>query len=61
MSILEELSSFDSYSELVWLLSNKNIHTPIKLYLNLTENTIDNTILIFFELSVVKSELLPDK
>ena len=55
---LEELSSFDSYSEIVWLLSNKNIHTPIKLSFNLTENTIDNTVLVVFELSVVKRELV---
>ena len=58
---LEELSSFDSYSEVVWLLSNKNIHTPIKLSFNLTENTIDNTVLVVFELSVVKRELVPDE
>ena len=58
---LEELSSFDSYSEIVWLLSNKNIHTPIKLSFNLTENTIDNTVLVVFELSVVKRELVPDE
>ena len=58
---LEELSSFDSYSEVVWLLSNKNIYTPIKLSFNLTENTIDNTVLVVFELSVVKRELVPDE
>ena len=58
---LKELSSYDSYSEITWLLSNKNIKTPIKLAFNLTENTIDNTVLVVFELSVVKRELVPDE
>ena len=58
---LKEMSSYDSYSEITWLLSNKNIKTPIKLAFNLTENTIDNTVLVVFELSVVKRELVPDE
>ena len=58
---LKELSSYSSYSEITWLLSNKNIKTPIKLSFNLTENTIDKTVLVVFELSVVKRELVPDE
>ena len=58
---LKEMSSYDSYSELTWLLTNKNILTPIKLFFNLTENTLDNTVLTVFELSVVNRELVPDE
>jgi hypothetical protein len=58
---LKELSSFDSYSEIVWLLSHKNILSPIKLYFNLTENTIDKTVLVVFELSIVNRDLVADE
>ena len=59
--ILKEASSFDAYKELTWLLSCKQILSPIKMVFNLTENTIDNTVLIVFEMSIVKRELIPDK
>ena len=58
---LKELSSYDSYSEITWLLMNKNLHTPIKLTFTLTENTLDTTVLAVFELSIVKRELVPDE
>jgi len=58
---LSEISAYDSYSEITWLLTNKNIHTPIKLSFNLTENTLDNTVLVVFEISVVNRELVPDE
>ena len=58
---LKELSSYDSYSEITWLLTNKNLHTPIKLTFTLTENTLDTTVLAVFELSIVKRELVPDE
>ena len=58
---LKELSSFSSYSEVVWFLSHKNILSPIKLYFNLTENTIDKTVLVVFELSIVNRELVADE
>ena len=58
---LKELSSFGSYSEIVWFLSHKNILSPIKLYFNLTENTIDKTVLVVFELSIVNRDLVPDE
>ena len=58
---LKELSSFSSYSEIVWFLSHKNILSPIKLYFNLTENTIDKTVLVVFELSIVNRDLVPDE
>ena len=59
--ILKEASSFDSYKELTWLLTCEKIPTPIKMTFNLTENTVDNTVLIVFEMSIVKRELVPDK
>ena len=58
---LKELSSFGSYSETVWFLSHKNILSPIKLYFNLTENTIDKTVLVVFELSIVNRDLVADE
>ena len=58
---LKELSSYDSYSEITWLLTNKNMLTPIKFAFTLTENTLDNTVLAVFELSIVKRELVPDE
>ena len=58
---LKELTSFGSYSEIMWLLSHKNILTPIKLYFNLTENTIDKTVLVVFELSIVNRDLVVDE
>ena len=58
---VKEFSSFDSYSEIVWILTNKNIPSPIKLSFNLTENTVDNTVLLVFELSVENRELVPDE
>ena len=58
---LSEISSYDSYSEITWLLTNKNIDTPIKLAFNLTENTLDKTVLAVFEISVVNRELVPDE
>ena len=58
---LKEYSSYDSHSEITWLLINKNIVTPIKLTFNLTENTLDKTVLAVLELSIVKREVVPDE
>ena len=58
---LKELSSYGSYSEIVWFLTTKNIKTPIKLSFILTENTLDNSVLVVFELSIVNRELVPDE
>ena len=58
---LKTISAYNSYSEIAWLLTNKTIPTPIKLSFNLTENTIDNTVLAVFELSAVNRELVPDE
>ena len=58
---LNEISAFDSYKEISWLITCQKIQTPIKINFYLTENTIDNTVLVVFEISIVKRELIPDK
>ena len=58
---LDEILSFDSYKEISWLLTCKQIQTPIKLNFNLTENTLDNTVLVIFEISIVKREVIPNE
>ena len=58
--IMIEASSYDSFKEVTWLLRCKQMITPIKLTINLTENTLENTALVVFELSIIKRELVPD-
>ena len=58
---LIDFSVYDSYKEICWFLTCKEIQTPIKINLNLTENTLDNTVLVVFEISIVKRELIPEK
>ena len=58
---LNEISSFDSYKEISWLITCKQIQTPIKINFNLTENTLDNTVLVIFEISIVKREVVPNE
>ena len=58
---LNEILSFDSYKELSWLITCKQIQTPIKLNFNLTENTLDNTVLVIFEISIVNRGVIPNE
>ena len=58
---LNEILSFDSYKEISWLITCKQIQTPIKINFNLTENTLDNTVLVIFEISIVKREVIPNE
>ena len=58
---LNEILSFDSYKEISWLITCKKIQTPIKLNFNLTENTLDNSVLVIFEISIVKREVIPNE
>ena len=58
---LNEISSFDSYKEISWLITCKQIQTPIKINFNLTENTLDNTVLVIFEISIVDREVIPNE
>jgi len=59
--IMTEVSSFDSFKEITWFLKCEPIPTPIKITFNLTENTVENNVLVVFEISVIKRELIPDK
>ena len=59
--ILSETIVKDSYSKLSWLLSNKDIPSPILISFNLTENTLEKTTLLIFEIEIVKRELIPEK
>ena len=43
------------------MLNCNQIQTPIKITFNLTENTLDSTILVVFEISIVRRELVPEK
>ena len=58
---LNEISSFDTYKEISWLITCNQIQTPIKINFNLTENTLDNTVLVIFEISIVKREVIPNE
>ncbi len=58
---LKEVTAYDSYKEISWLLNCKQILTPIKITFNLTENTLDNTVLVVFEICIVKRELVTNK
>ena len=58
---LNELTTYDSYKEITWLLICKEIQSPIKITFNLNENTLDKTVLVVFEISIVNRELIPEK
>ena len=58
---LNEISTYDSSKEISWILICKEIQSPIKIKFNLTENTLDNTVLVVFEISIVNRELIPEK
>ena len=51
----------ESYSKVTYLLTHKNIPSPILLIFNLTENTIEKTVLVIFEIEIVKRELIPEQ
>ena len=58
---LNEISSFDTYKEISWLITCNQIQTPIKINFNLTENTLDNTVLVIFEISIVNRGVIPNE
>ena len=51
----------DSYSKVTWLISNRDIPSPILLNFILTENTIEKTVLVIFEIEIVNRELIPEE
>ena len=56
---LNRFSVYNSYANATWLLTNEKIKTPINLSFNITENTLENTVLVIVELSFLKRELIP--
>ena len=57
---LSEAMNKESYSKFSWLLTNKDIYSPILISFNLTENTIEKNVLLIFEIEIVKRELMPE-
>ena len=60
ISLSEEMIQ-ESYSKISWLIMHKNVPSPILIYFNLTENTIDKNVLVIFELEITKRELIPEE
>ena len=57
---LNEGNFHSSYCQISWLIINKNILSPINITFNLTENTLDNTVLVIFEISIVRRDLIQE-
>ena len=51
----------DSYSKVTWLISNRDIPSPILLNFILTENTIEKSVLVIFEIEIVNRGLIPEE
>ena len=58
---LSEAMIQESYSKISWIITNKNVPSPILVTFNLSENTIEKTVLVIFELEIVKRELIPEQ
>lgn len=58
---LSEIATYNSYTKISWLLNHKDIMTPINLIFNITENTMDKTVLVVFEISIINRELVPEE
>lgn len=56
---LREAMAQESYSKVSWVIMHKNLPSPILISFDLTENTIEKTVLVIFELEIVKRELIP--
>ena len=51
----------DPYAKCTWLVSNRDIPSPILITFDLTENTIEKTVLVIFEMEIVNRELIPEE
>jgi ribosome-associated toxin RatA of RatAB toxin-antitoxin module len=51
----------ESYSKVVWSITNKNIFSPISITFDLTRNTIEKTVLVIFSMEIIKRELIPQE
>lgn len=58
---LSEAGVYHSNSKVTWTLTHKNILSPIILTFNFTENTLDKNVLLVFEISIAKRELIPEE
>ena len=56
---LSETMVKDSYSKISWLLTHRDIPSPILISFILTENTLEKNNLLIFELEIIKRELIP--
>ena len=57
---LSEAMVKESYSKISWLLTHPNVSSPILISFNLTENTLEKTVLLIFEIEITKRELIPE-
>ena len=57
---LSEAMVKESYSKISWLLTHRDIQSPILISFNLTENTLEKNVLLIFEIEIVKRELIPE-
>jgi len=57
---LSEAMVKESYSKISWLLTHRDIQSPILISFNLTENTLEKTTLLIFEIEIVKRDLIPE-
>ena len=51
----------ESYTKISWQISHKNIPSPILITFQLTENTVEKTVFVIFEIEFVKRELIPEQ
>ena len=51
----------ESYSKTSWLLTNKQVPSPILISFHLTENTIEKTVFAIFEIELIKRNLIPEQ
>jgi hypothetical protein len=56
---LEECLIKESYTKICWVLTNKNIPSPIQISFHLTENTIEKNVFVIFEIELIKRKLIP--
>ena len=56
---LNEAMMKEAYSKISWIIYSEKSYSPILLSFNLTENTIEKTVLVIFEIKIIKRELIP--
>ena len=57
---MQEQMFKETYTKFSWVLTNKNIPSPILLSFTLTENTLEKNILLIFEICIVIPELIQE-